>query len=129
MWWASDGRGVIVLVSHDAYFQAQGQTTTSHLLFYQLRSSIDPVYAFTTNNEFGAGEGDTLMGWTLKPLGVAFAMGKATYVLAQTHFLLICMRHPPSILKVPLSRPTSAPCTRWISFSATTAGWRRGGAG
>lgn len=114
--WANDGRGLIVLVRPPFPYPtdpfqtgADDQTSTSHLLFYQLHPTPTPVYdhpPFTTFPQGGgAGEGDRLLGWELRALGSAFIMGGCTSLHAQPHNLLITLRHPPSILTVPYPIP------------------------
>lgn len=87
----------------------RAQTSTSHLLLYGLAPTSSPAYDTPATSLFppggGPGEGDTLMGWTLKPTGIAFVMGGCTSILAQPHSLLLTLRHPPSILAVPYPLP------------------------
>jgi hypothetical protein len=88
---------------------ANPQTSTSHLLFYQLAPTSRPSYDFPSTSAFpaggGAGEGDIVMGWELRSLGVAFVMGGCESVLLQAHALLITLRHPPSVLTAPYPLP------------------------
>ncbi|WVQ79752.1 hypothetical protein IAT38_001852 [Cryptococcus sp. DSM 104549] len=94
VFWAHDGRGLIVL------------TSTSHLLFYQLVPSSRPSYDFAGPSTPGPGEGDVVMGWELRSLGTAFVMGGCESVLPQSHSVLMTLRHPPSILSVPYPVPS-----------------------
>ncbi|KAL1407763.1 WD40 repeat protein [Vanrija albida] len=94
--WTHDSRGVLIL------------TTTSHLLIYQLVPTGQPAYESAPTSSFpssGAGEGDLLAGYELKPTGVAFVMGRCQSVLAQQHNLLLSLQHPPAILNVPFPIP------------------------
>lgn len=87
------------------------QTSTSHLLIYQLVPTAKPSYDYPSTSQFplggGAGEGDLLMGWTLRSLGVAFVMGGCESVQVQTHTITCTLRHPPSILTAPYPLPAS----------------------
>ncbi|KAK1921027.1 RIC1-domain-containing protein [Papiliotrema laurentii] len=98
VFWSYDNRGIIIL------------TSTSHLLVYQLVSTGQAVFTHPMPASFppgvGAGEGDLLTGWTLKPLGAGFVMGGITTLLAQPHALMFGLRHPPSVLTVPWPIPT-----------------------
>ena len=95
--------------SLERHQQADCQTTTSHLLFYQLQPTPTPAYDHPPTTTFpqggGAGEGDRLLGWELRALGSAFIMGGCTSLHVQPHNLLITLRHPPSILSVPYPIP------------------------
>jgi hypothetical protein len=85
------------------------KTSTSHLLVYQLQPTSQPAYEDPPSSfppAVGAGEGEPLFGFSLKPLGAAFIMGGVTAVLSQPHALLIGLKHPPSILTVPWPIPT-----------------------
>ncbi|WVO14603.1 hypothetical protein L204_102239 [Cryptococcus depauperatus] len=94
VYWAHDGRGLMVLAN------------TSHILFYQLVPTSHPVYDDTALTTPGPGEGDVIMGWNLRSIGVAFVMGGCEFILPQTSHLLITLRHPPSILEVPWPVPS-----------------------
>ncbi|ORX38232.1 RIC1-domain-containing protein [Kockovaella imperatae] len=99
VFWATDGRGLIVL------------TSTSHLLIYKLVSTSQPAYDQPASSSFitpgGPGEGDVLVGWKLEPVGTAFVMGKVTSVLPQPRHLHITLQHPGSILTVPWPIPSA----------------------
>jgi hypothetical protein len=92
-----------------SYTRADAQTSTSHLLFYQLQPTPTLAYDHPPTTTFpqggGAGEGDRLLGWELRALGSAFIMGGCTSLHAQPHNLLITLRHPPSVLTVPYPGP------------------------
>ncbi|WWC90379.1 uncharacterized protein L201_005312 [Kwoniella dendrophila CBS 6074] len=94
VFWAHDGRGLIIL------------TSTSHLLFYQLVSTSRPSYDSPGPSNPGPGEGDVVMGWELKSLGTAFIMGQCESLITQQHNLLLLLKHPPSILSVPYPIPS-----------------------
>jgi hypothetical protein len=107
VFWAYDGRGLIILVRAVSLNWKSAeliQTTTSHLLFYQLQPTSSPAYAQPSSSTFppisGPGEGDILLGWTIRALGTAFLMGGCTSVHPQAHSLIITLKHPPSILTV-----------------------------
>ena len=72
-------------------------------------STSHPAYDIPSSSTFptggGPGEGDVLMGWTLRPLGAAFVMGGCTSISPQNHSLMLGMRHPPSVLVVPWPIP------------------------
>ena len=74
-------------------------------------STSQPVYDQPSSSTFpsggGPGEGDVLVGWKLKPLGVAFVMGKCTHVYLQSRNLLLSLQHPPGILSVPWPIPSA----------------------
>lgn len=76
---------------------------------YQLQPTSQPSYDHPITSHFsptgGAGEADTLMGWTIKSLGVAFIMGGCESMSAQAHSLSFTLRHPPAILTVPCPIP------------------------
>ncbi|ORY32121.1 RIC1-domain-containing protein [Naematelia encephala] len=97
VFWATDGRGLIVL------------TTTSHLVLYTLQPTPNPAYdtppAQPATYSAGPGEGGVLSGWALRPAGVAFVMGGCTSVLPLPHSLLLGLRHPPGLLEVPWPLP------------------------
>ncbi|KAL7422502.1 WD40 repeat protein [Cryptotrichosporon argae] len=98
VFWAHDGKALVVL------------TTTSHLLCYNLVPSAGPSYEPPPTPfppGYGAGEAPPLQAYTLVSLGVAFAMGAVQFVLAQSHSLLVLLRHPQSILLVPWPLPPS----------------------
>ena len=89
--------------------RAHWQTSTSHLLVYQLQSTSQPAYEPTAPNYpriCGPGEAEPLVGFTLKPLGAAFIMGNAAAIVAQPHALMMGLKHPPSITSVPWPIPT-----------------------
>ncbi|WWC63641.1 uncharacterized protein I303_106246 [Kwoniella dejecticola CBS 10117] len=94
VFWAHDGRGIIVL------------TNTSHLLFYQLVPTSRPSYDSPGPSTPGPGEGDVVMGWELRCLGTAFLMGRCESLVAQPHNLLLVLQHPPSLLSVPHPVPS-----------------------
>ncbi|KAK8854501.1 hypothetical protein IAR55_003240 [Kwoniella newhampshirensis] len=94
VFWAYDGRGLIVL------------TDTSHLLFYQLVPTSRPSYDSSGPSTPGPGEGDVVMGWQLRSLGTAFIMGGCESVLPQPHNLIMTLRHPPSLLTIPYPVPS-----------------------
>nr|XP_019011783.1 uncharacterized protein I206_03889 [Kwoniella pini CBS 10737]OCF50564.1 hypothetical protein I206_03889 [Kwoniella pini CBS 10737] len=93
VFWAHDGRGIIIL------------TNTSHLLFYQLVPTSRPSYDSPGPSTPGPGEGDVVMGWELRCLGTAFVMGRCQSLVTQPHNLLLVLQHPPSILTVPYPIP------------------------
>lgn len=107
VFWAHDSRGLVVLVRSRK--RPLTQTSTSHLVLYQLAPTGTPVYESTASSLFpvggGPGEGDSLMAYELKPLGVAFAMGQCQSILAQPHNLLLTLQHPPAVLSVPYPLP------------------------
>ena len=96
------------MASWSGLTKAHCQTSSSHLLVYQLQPTSQPAYAPPVTSfptAVGAGEGEPLFGFTLKPLGAAFVMGGITTILPQPHTLLIGLRHPASILTVPWPIP------------------------
>lgn len=108
-WYIFLKTGLILISIKSAKWLTIVQTTTSHLLFYQLQSTSQPAYDHAPTSAFpqggGAGEGDTLFGWELRALGSAFVMGGCTSLHAQAHNLLVTLRHPPSVLTVPYPIP------------------------
>lgn len=76
---------------------------------YQLQPTSKPVYDHPLTSPFpelgGAGEGETLMGWSLRNLGVGFIMGGCESMSAQSHSFSFTLRHPPAVLTVPWPIP------------------------
>ena len=124
--WAVDGRGLIILVRLTRQSRNNGQfiqTSTSHILFYQLRSTSKPSYGNPPTSIFppggGPGEGDILMGWKLASAGVAFVMGGCSSILPLPHTLILTLRHPPCVLTVTYPIPSHLLATPGSHFPPT----------